>query len=90
MYQVCLFCSLKCHQIFKDATLFFSCETPNLAKVIPAMDHIDKHLATAATNGTYKPAIQAALTIGKKLLNKYYVSTDHSEMYRIAMGMTLF
>jgi len=51
------------------------------------MDHIDKHLATAATNGTYKPAIQAALTIGKKLLNKYYASTDHSEMYRIAMGI---
>ena len=75
-----------CLQIFKDATLFFSRETPNLAKVIPAMDHIDKHLATAATRGHYSPAIQAALTVGKKLLNKYYAATDHSEMYRIAMS----
>ena len=77
---------LKSLQIFKDATLFFSRETPNLAKVIPAMDHIDKHLATAATRGQYRPAIQAALTVGKKLLNKYYAATDHSEMYRIAMS----
>jgi hypothetical protein len=50
------------------------------------MDHIDKHLATAATSGVYNPAIQAALTVGKKLLNKYYAATDHSEMYRIAMS----
>jgi hypothetical protein len=54
------------------------------------MDHIDNHLATAVTNGSYKPAIQAALTIGKKLLNKYYASTDQSEMYRIAMGTSFF
>ena len=80
------FCSLMCPQIFKDATLFFSRETPNVAKVIPAMDHIDNHLATAVKNGSYKPAIQAALTIGKKLLNKYYAATDHSELYRIAMS----
>ena len=31
-------------QIFKDATLFFSWSTPNLATVIPAMDHIGKML----------------------------------------------
>ena len=51
------------------------------------MDHIYKHLATAATAGGYNPTIQAALTVGKKLLNKYYAATDHSEMYRIAMSM---
>ena len=73
-------------QIFKDATLFFSRATPNLAKVIPAMDHIDKHLATAARNDAYMPCIQAAVAMGKKLLNKYYSYTDHSELYRIAMG----
>jgi hypothetical protein len=50
------------------------------------MDHIDQHLATAATNNTYKPCIQAAVAMGKKLLNKYYSYTDHSELYRIAMG----
>ncbi len=35
-------------QIFKHATLFFSHDTPNISTVIPAMDHIDTHLATAA------------------------------------------
>jgi hypothetical protein len=58
----------------------------NLAKVIPAMDHIDQHLATAARDDTYKPCIQAAVAMGKKLLNKYYSYTDHSELYRIAMS----
>ena len=73
-------------QLFKDTTAFFSCATPYLAKVIPAMDHIDQHLATAARDNAYKPCIQAAVAMGKKLLNKYYSYTDHSELYRIAMG----
>src|SRR5271168_3372535 len=68
-------------QIFKDATLFFSRSTPNLAKVIPAMDHIDKHLTTACIDAKYDPAIQAALAVGKQLLNKYYPLTDSSELY---------
>jgi hypothetical protein len=50
------------------------------------MDHIDQHPATAVANNTYKPCIQAAVAMGKKLLNKYYSYTDHSELYRIAMG----
>ncbi|KAF8528510.1 hypothetical protein BU17DRAFT_80950 [Hysterangium stoloniferum] len=33
-------------KILKDATLYFSHSTPNLATVIPVMDHIDKHLTT--------------------------------------------
>jgi hypothetical protein len=74
-------------QIFKDATLFFSRSTPNLAKVIPAMDHIERHLASAATNKKYASSIQAAIKIGKSLLNRYYSLTDYSELYRIAMGM---
>lgn len=74
-------------QIFKDATLFFSRGTPNLPTVIPAMDHLDSFLATAALDDQYLPSIQASVTIGKKLLNKYYDMTDHSEVYRIAMGM---
>ena len=73
-------------QLFKDATAFFSRATPYLAKVIPAMNHIDQHLATAARNNAYKPCIQPAVAMGKKLLNKYYSYTDHSELYRIAMG----
>ena len=39
---------------------------PNIATIIPAMDHIDKHLAMAATDNKYHLTIQAALMIGKK------------------------
>ena len=68
-------------------TLFFSQGTPNITTVIPAMDHIDEHLTTAAIDRRYPLAIKAALAIGKKTLNCYYNKTDHSEVYRIAMGM---
>jgi hypothetical protein len=51
------------------------------------MDLIDKHLATAALDNRYEPSIQAALLVGKKLLNKYYDMTDQSELYRITMGI---
>ena len=74
-------------QIFKDATLFFLRSTPSIATVIPAMDHIDEHLATAALNADYPMAIKAALAIGKTTLNRYYNKTDLSEIFRIAMGM---
>jgi hypothetical protein len=73
-------------QLFKDATLFFSRGTPSIATVILAMDHIDEHLATAATSDKYCPAIKAALAIGKKTINRYYDKSDHSEVFRIAMG----
>lgn len=76
-------------QLFKDATLFFSRATPNLATVIPAMDHIDAHLATASQDLKYSPAIRASLALGKSHLNKYYNMTDHSEVYRIAMSKLL-
>jgi hypothetical protein len=49
------------------------------------MDHIDKTLATATENN-YPLAIKAALIIGKKTLYRYYDKTDHSEVFRIAMG----
>jgi hypothetical protein len=67
--------------------LFFSRRTPSIATVIPAMDHIDEHLATAAIDNKFPLAIKAALAIGKKTLNRYYDKTDHSEVFRIAMGM---
>ena len=51
------------------------------------MGHIDKHLVTAAIDNVYPLAIKAALAIGKKTLNRYYDKTDHSEVFRIAMGM---
>jgi hypothetical protein len=55
--------------------------------VIPAMDYINEHLVTAAINNKYPLAIKAALTIGKKTLNRYYDKMDHSEVFRITMGM---
>jgi hypothetical protein len=51
------------------------------------MDYIGEHLATAAINNKYLLTIKAALAIGKKTLNWYYDKTDHSEVFRIAMGM---
>lgn len=72
--------------IFKDATDFFSRETPNLATVIPAMDLIDKRLATDSLKRTLKRPIVAAVKIAKATMNKYYTKTDYSETYRIAMS----
>ncbi|KAF8867525.1 hypothetical protein BD779DRAFT_1464272 [Infundibulicybe gibba] len=67
------------------ATLYFSRATPNLATVIPAMDHIDRTFTTDALDPAYEPSIRAALVLGKKTLNRYYHLTDDSEVYRIAM-----
>jgi hypothetical protein len=54
------------------------------------MDHLDEHLATAASSHKYDTAIRAAVTIGKKTLNRYYDRTDQSDMYRIAMSTSLY
>lgn len=71
----------------KHATQFFSRGMPNLAVVIPAMDHIDNVFTTGIIK-THEldPAIRAALHLAKKTLNRYYSLTDRSETYRIAMG----
>ncbi|TFY74982.1 hypothetical protein EWM64_g9031 [Hericium alpestre] len=71
--------------ILKDATTFFSRGTPNLATVIPAMDHIDFWLTTDACDSKYHLAIWASLNVAKCTLNCYYTMTDLSEVYRIAM-----
>ena len=84
--HVCQLINLPYYQIFKHGTLFFSCDTPNVSTIIPAMDHIDEYLATASQNPTNSEAIHAALALGKQTLNQYYDKTDHSEVYKIAMG----
>jgi hypothetical protein len=43
-------------------------------------------LTKASKKKDNSPALQAALVMGKGLLNKYYSLTDESEVYRIAMG----
>ncbi|KAF8258177.1 hypothetical protein EI94DRAFT_1624240, partial [Lactarius quietus] len=69
-------------QIFKDPTLFLSQGAPSLTTVIPAMDHIDKVLATSSNNaGQFNLTICATLAIGKKAINWYYDKTDHSEVF---------
>ena len=74
-------------KIFKDATLFFSRDTPNLAMVIPAMDHIDMYLTNCTRAGNnLSPSISSALRLAKKTLNRYYKLSDMSATYRIAMG----
>jgi len=74
-------------QNFKDATLYFSHSTPSLATVIPAMDHINETLTSQSINPKYEPSIRAALSLAKKVLNRYYSATDQLEVYCIAMGM---
>lgn len=60
------------------------------------MDHIDSVLVNAIVTGTDQKkvklliSIKAALSIGKRTLNRYYDKTDLSEVYRIAMGKYIF
>ncbi|KIK93291.1 hypothetical protein PAXRUDRAFT_126726, partial [Paxillus rubicundulus Ve08.2h10] len=72
-------------QILKDATLYFSCSTPNLSTVILAMDLIDEKLTIYSLDCKYSPTICATVGLAKQTLNKYYQLTDSSKVYRIAM-----
>jgi hypothetical protein len=65
---------------------FFSRSTPSLATMIPAMDHIDSHLAEASEDLTYSPAIRAAMALGKTHLNKYYDMKSHVNLL-VSKGM---
>ena len=73
-------------KIYKDATLFFSQDKVLLiANVIPTMDHINALLSDAPV----KPLSQSVKHILKfacKSINKYYLKTDLSNVYHIAMG----
>jgi hypothetical protein len=65
--------------------LFFSQDSASIAAVIPAMDKLDSHL-NPNTKKPYHPAIQAAMKLARKKINRYYSLTDLSSAYRIAMG----
>ena len=74
-------------QILKDGTQFFSPSTPDLATVIPAMDHIDTTFTNAIKpNSNTHSVIHYALQLTKRTLNKYYSLTDEGKVYRITMG----
>jgi hypothetical protein len=49
------------------------------------MDKLDSHL-NPTTKKPYHPAIQAAMKLARKKINHYYLMTDLSSVYRIAMG----
>jgi hypothetical protein len=49
------------------------------------MDKLDSHL-NPSTQKPYHPAIQAAMKLARKKINRYYSQTDLSSVYRIAMG----
>ncbi|KAG1801225.1 uncharacterized protein BJ212DRAFT_1286670 [Suillus subaureus] len=72
-------------KILKDTTLFFSQGTPNLARVIPTMDLIDKQLTTCSHNKKYSASICVVVCLAKQTLNQYYQLMDKSEVYWIAM-----
>jgi hypothetical protein len=65
--------------------LFFSQDSVSIAAVIPAMDKLDSHL-NPKTKKPYHPAIQAAMKLARKKINRYYSMMDLSSVYRIAMG----
>ena len=68
----CIMSSFIAHlQVLKHATAFFSSSTPNLAHVIPIMDHINDCLTKNALDSNPSPAICAALGLAKKTLNWY-------------------
>ena len=54
------------------------------------MDLIDAELATMATNPKFAPSLRGAISLGKKLLNKYYAMTDNSHVYWTAMSEWYF
>ncbi|KAG1717375.1 uncharacterized protein EDB91DRAFT_1030988, partial [Suillus paluster] len=67
------------------ATLYFSCATPNLTTVIPAMDHVDNMLTSYSRDKKYMLSICSAVQLAKHTLNHYYQLTDNSVTYQIAM-----
>ncbi|KAE9387864.1 hypothetical protein BT96DRAFT_777490, partial [Gymnopus androsaceus JB14] len=77
---------VKALKILKDATTFFSSNSPNISSVIPAMDAIDEAFASGIVdNHELCAPLRHALSIGKKTLNKYYALTDDLDIYRITM-----
>ena len=76
-------------QIFKSVTLQFSSDTPCLMASILTMDWMHEELTTVLENEEYSPALWGTLMMGTRLLNKYYLLTDQSEVYHVAISMWL-
>lgn len=50
------------------------------------MDIINDRFTAKALDNSLSPAIQTAVGLAKKTLNRYYSKTDEAEPYRIAMS----
>ncbi|KAG2368824.1 hypothetical protein BDR07DRAFT_1448069 [Suillus spraguei] len=74
-------------KVLKDATLYFSRATPNLAMVIPAMDHIDAMFTSGLIQkDLLNPAIQSVIQFAKRTLNRYYSCTDKSATGAVSLA----
>lgn len=69
---------------YKQATLFFSRNSASVYAVIPAMDKLDSHMNNVETREEFRPAIQAAMKLARKKMDRYWKMTDDSNTYRIA------
>jgi hypothetical protein len=49
------------------------------------MDKLDSHL-NSCTQWPYHPAIKAAMQLARNKINQYYLLTDLSSVYQIAMS----
>jgi hypothetical protein len=65
--------------------LFFFSNIASIAAVIPTMDRLHSTL-NPQTKKQYHPSILVDMKLAQKKLNHYYSKTDHSSLYRIAMG----
>jgi hypothetical protein len=59
----------------------------SIAAAIPAMDLLNANM-NRQMNVPYHPSIQAVMKLSAKKLDKYYMLTDDSSLYRIAMGVS--
>ena len=59
---------------------------PLIHQVIPIIDYLRAHLEKVIDDLDMHPAICYAAQNGVLVLDKYYVHTDESDMYRMAMS----
>lgn len=59
---------------------------PFLHEVIPIIDILTEKLEDAIYDSSLHPAVRVGAKKGLAILNKYYLKTDESIMYRIAMS----
>lgn len=85
MLQTMLHSLLTSAKVYKDATVFFSSNTPTIANVIPTMDIIEDMLTDEYPQMLH-PAVKSAMTFTRTTMDRYYSKTDHLNVYRIAMG----